>query len=59
MYYRNPEADDVEPGTPFNRDLSIRAFRVGQLAIGSFRTYPCSPTTSYPTGTESRRRREG
>ena len=25
-----------------NRDLSIHAFRVGQPAIGSFRTYPCS-----------------
>jgi hypothetical protein len=23
--YRNREADDVEPGIPFNRDLSIRA----------------------------------
>ena len=32
--------DDVEPGIPFNRDLSICAFRLGQPAIGSFRTYP-------------------
>jgi hypothetical protein len=59
MYVPKSRADDVEPGPPFNRDLSIHAFRVGQPAIGSFRTYPCSSTSSYPTGAGSGRRPRG
>src|SRR5277367_4152928 len=39
----------LSPAPPLLETLSIRAFPVGQPAIDSFRTYPCSPTSSYPT----------